>query len=197
MPMRNKIGKAFIVFGCLFIIAAFTIAVYNVYEDYIVGTALEDITEELDDNTFSEKNDFYLYYPDMQMPVISIDGIDYIGKLEINSIDLSLPIISEWNYDNLHIAPCRYEGSVYNNDAVIAGHNYSAHFRNLSKLSVGDKVTFTDVNGNDFEYKVAEFEVLQPANIQEMIEGEWDLTLFTCTIGGRTRFTVRCVSVDK
>lgn len=25
-----------------------------------------------------------------------------------------------------------------------------------------------------------------------MKEGDWDLTLFTCTFGGQQRFTVRC-----
>jgi sortase A len=35
-------------------------------------------------------------------------------------------------------------------------------------------------------------EILRPTAVEEMISGDWDLTLFTCTIGGATRVTIRC-----
>ena len=31
---------------------------------------------------------------------------------------------------------------------------------------------------------------------EEMESGDWDLTLFTCTVGGRTRDTIRCILVN-
>ena len=60
---------------------------------------------------------------------------------------------------------------------------------------VGDRVTFTDVDGNVFLYSVAEIQILQPGDVEEMLSGGWALTLFTCTLGGRTRVTVRCEEV--
>ena len=36
-------------------------------------------------------------------------------------------------------------------------------------------------------------EILQPTAVEEMTSGDYDLTLFTCTYGGATRFTVRCL----
>ena len=51
---------------------------------------------------------------------------------------------------------------------------------------------FTDVEGNEFQYTVAKTEVLDGTDIEGMKAGDWDLTLFTCTIGGRQRVTVRC-----
>ena len=30
--------------------------------------------------------------------------------------------------------------------------------------------------------------------VEEMLSEEWDLTLFTCTYSGQTRFTVRCLA---
>ena len=41
-------------------------------------------------------------------------------------------------------------------------------------------------------FAVAETEVLEATAIEEMVTGGWDLTLFTCTLSGQTRFTVRC-----
>ncbi|HIX11183.1 MAG TPA: sortase, partial [Candidatus Agathobaculum pullistercoris] len=61
-----------------------------------------------------------------------------------------------------------------------------------NRLNTGDTVTFTDVDGNQFTYAVSLIEDLPGTAIEEMQAGEWDLTLFTCTLGGRSRVTVRC-----
>lgn len=126
------------------------------------------------------------------LPVIPVDGNDYIGILEIPSLELSLPIISQWSYPKLRIAPCRYLGTAEAGDLIIAAHNYDAHFGRLKELVLGDLVRFTDVQGRVHSYQVSEIEVLEKAALEEMKSGEWDLTLFTCTIGGKSRVTVRC-----
>jgi sortase A len=97
----------------------------------------------------------------------------------------------------LKIAPCRYEGSAYTNDLIISGHNYTSHFGKLQNLSAGDIVIFTDIEGNEFIYEVVELEILKPTSIEEMKSGEWALSLFTCTLSGQTRLTVRCELVDE
>ena len=129
--------------------------------------------------------------PEGEMPVIEIDGYDYIGVLQIPSLDLTLPVISDWSYPALQIAPCRYEGSAYDGGMVIAGHNFDSHFGKLSQLEPGDEIRFVDLSGNTFTYAVVETEVLEATAVEEMVTGNWDLTLFTCTLSGQTRFTVR------
>lgn len=129
------------------------------------------------------------------MPEETIDGRSYIGVLEILSLSLQLPVIGSWSYAELREAPCRYAGSAYQKNMVIAGHNYSSHFGNLKNLSQGDTVIFTDVDGNRFHYRVIELETLAPDAVDDLTSGDWDLTLFTCTIGGRSRVTVRCSEV--
>ena len=64
---------------------------------------------------------------------------------------------------------------------------------NLRSLHVweGDIATFTDMDGNVFTYKMVERETLLPTSIDAMESGEWDLTLFTCTVGGQSRVTIR------
>ena len=134
----------------------------------------------------------YVLHPDMEMPEEEIDGNRYIGVLEIPALALELPIISEWNYARLKIAPCRYLGSAYQGNLILAGHNYKSHFGSLYRLEAGDEVFFTDVAGNRFAYSVSETEQLPGTAIEEMEAGDWDLTLFTCTVGGAARVTVRC-----
>lgn len=133
----------------------------------------------------------YVLSPNMEMPVETINGIDFIGVLRIPALELELPIISEWNYPNLKTAPCRYSGSAYLNNLIICGHNYTSHFGTLKNLWEGDIATFTDMDGNVFTYKMVERETLNPTDIEEMESGNWDLTLFTCTVGGQSRVTIR------
>lgn len=63
-------------------------------------------------------------------------------------------------------------------------------------MQVGDPVIFKDVDGNEFVYEVAEMEVLQAAAVEEMRGGDWDLTLFTCTLSGQSRTTIRCLRMN-
>ena len=80
---------------------------------------------------------------------------------------------------------------------VIAAHNYKTHFGRLKELRPGDEVRFTDTEGNAFRYTVAELETLGKYDVEEMAAGDWDLTLFTCTYGGQSRVTVRCLRVTE
>lgn len=123
---------------------------------------------------------------------VMVEGNAYIGCLDIPAIDLFLPVMSSWSYAKLKIAPCRYGGSAYTGELVIAAHNYRSHFGSLRYLNTGDQVIFTDADGNQFVYSVGEVEVLAPAAVEEMLDSGWDLTLFTCTYGGRTRLAIRC-----
>jgi sortase A len=138
----------------------------------------------------------YVSNPEIEMPTIDIDGNAYIGWLDIPALSLSLPVMSQWSYANLNIAPCRYSGSAYLGNLVIAAHNYKSHFRNIKNLTQGDEVRFTDADGNEFLYQVAEIEQLSPIEVKAMEESGYPLTLFTCTVGGSYRVAVRCSLIE-
>lgn len=206
--MRNK-GTGLIFLGLLLIAAALFLTAYNLYDEQRAEQSALQVIDRLEDYLPSEvpteastepiveqapmPSDApdYVLCPDMEMPVETINGMDYIGVLQIPSLELELPIASEWNYPNLKTAPCRYSGSAYLNNMIICAHNYSSHFGKLKSLSEGDAATFTDMAGNVFIYKMVERETLNPTDIEEMEDGDWDLTLFTCTVGGKTRVTIR------
>lgn len=80
---------------------------------------------------------------------------------------------------------------------IIAGHNYSSHFACLKDLDVGDEIIFTDAEGREFSYMVSSQQLLDPMEIESLETGDWDLTLFTCTIGGKSRVCVRCERVNE
>lgn len=201
---RKKVSSIFIITGLLLIAAALFLTGFNLFDEYRAERSVDSVLQQmmLQDTSVLREGEIpdYILNPDMEMPVETIDGLDYIGTLEIPSLDLVLPVLSEWNYPNLRVAPCRYVGSAYQGNLIIAAHNYPSHFGNLKHLQEGEIVRFTDVDGNRFTYKVVVRETLEPAAIEEMQseeEGAWDLTLFTCTIGGQSRVTVRCVQVEE
>lgn len=134
--------------------------------------------------------------PEREMPVVEIDGNGYIGYLSIPDLDLELPIMSDWSYPQLRRAPCRYSGSLYLDNLVLMAHNYNRHFGRIDELRTGDRITFTDMEGLMVEYEVVALDVLEPTAVEEMIAGEYDLTLFTCTYGGKSRVTLRCDRVE-
>lgn len=121
-----------------------------------------------------------------------IDGYEYIGYLSIPSLGLDLPVMADWDYPRLKLSPCRYVGSTKTDDLVIAAHNYDRHFGRLSQLTGGEEVYFIDMDGVLSSYEVVETSILMPTDIEEMTSGDYDLTLFTCTYGGKSRVTVRC-----
>ncbi len=188
--------------GLLLIAAALCLTFYNLYDDYRAASSVSQIMEriELPDlpatSTPPHTAPEYIQQPDTAMPLIGIDGQDYIGLLDIPACALQLPVISQWSDSRLKIAPCRYQGSADTNDLIIAAHNYRAHFGKLSTLTIGDAVSFTDLDGNSFTYKVTATEILPDTAIEAMTAGNWDLTLFTCTTGNTARVTVRCERTD-
>lgn len=204
-----------IALGLLLIAAALSLTAYNAYDEQNARKSSEDALKHLEEAWGENEGDEslgenweayvgpdmevpdYLLNPQMDMPTREINGRDYIGVLEIPSLGLNLPIISDWSYAKLKAAPCRYEGSAYTDSLIIAGHNYRSHFAKLRRLAIGEEVRFTDVDGNVFRYEVVERETLKPTAVEEMTSGEWDLSLFTCTYGGSYRMTVRCERTDE
>lgn len=192
-----KRGGVRILLGMVLILSALILTVYNVGTEYRAGISAEDTLKELVSASGSAMGEEfaypdYLLNPSMEMPVKRIGRFDYIGVLDLPDLGLSLPVISEWSYAGLKKAPCRYAGSAYLDNMVICAHNYRTHFGGIKNLSAGNSVVFTDIDGNVFTYQVTDIEILRPYASEEMVSGDWDLTLFTCTVGGARRVTVRC-----
>lgn len=207
---KNRLGRFFTGAGLILVAGAVLLLMYNLWDSRRAEESQEEILAEYlsenkkaselpsdPDGEVSDSQDIpdYLLNPDMEMPeftLSSLGDISCIGILEIPSLDLQLPVISEWSYPALRLAPCRYTGSAYKGDLVIAAHNYQSHFGRLKTLSTGSEVIFTDAVGNRFVYQVAVIEALTPWSVEDMTSGEWPLSLFTCTLDSQNRVTVRC-----
>ena len=200
--MRGK-WNIWLTLGVAFVAAAVCLSICNVVDDRRAGEAVSSVVERLAESgsfvdggeSAQELAASQRIAPETPMPAQGIDGNLYIGTLRIPSLGLELPVISEWSYDSLRVAPCRYSGSVYSDDMVIAAHSYASHFGKIHSLAYGAEVSFTDVRGNVFLYKVASIEELGESDVEAMLGSEWELTLFTCAFDGADRVTVRCEEI--
>lgn len=199
-----KRGAFWIHLGLLLIAAALFLSAYNEMESHearnsaqqVIAQMCQTLPTETAAETEAPAIPEYLLDADREMPVKTINGRDYIGVLTIPSLELELPVLSQWDYPALKVAPCRYSGSLYQDNLIICAHNYASHFGKLKNLHVGDTAIFTDMDENVVSFQLAAQETIQPEDLEAMEAGDWDLTLFTCTVGGQSRVTVRFVRED-
>lgn len=202
---KSKILRyTLIVFGSILLLIASVWTGSNIAEERLAGQSAAKILSELNrtqsesvlTNSQQEVPDYQIA-PEMEMPAVTADdGRRYVGILSIPAFEIELPILEEYNEIALKSAPCLYRGSIYTEDAIIAGHNYKSHFGPIHNLIAGETVSFTDMDGNQFLYQVSEVEVIDGTDVDGLSEGDWDLSLFTCTLDRAHRTVVRCQAVS-
>lgn len=209
--MSRKIGILFIVLGILALLAALGLVFYNNWESQAAMEASENVlTVMRQEEQQQEQNqahspsgetapeDPYADHVDTfdeaakEMTVKEINGYDYIGYLTVPVLELELPVMSEWDYNRLRMAPCRQFGSTKTDDLVIAAHNYPTHFGRFSQLRAEDLLTFTDMDGEVVLYSVVGVEIIAPTAVDAVKNSGFDLVLYTCTFGGENRIAVFC-----
>lgn len=198
--MKSKFGTLLIALGCTLVVAALALFLYNQNEQLQAAVAsqkaITKVVEAIQERKQQDPMETMSTEPTApvisEMSVVEIDGYGYIGFLGIPSLELELPVMTDWTYPQLQIAPCRYSGSTFTDDLVVMAHNYSKHFGKLRDMQTGDKVTFTDMDGNITEYQMVALEILPPDAVEDVTSGDFALTLFTCTYGGENRVVLRC-----
>lgn len=198
----HKIGKKLIIIGISLITLSLIMSIHNIYEEDLAGKKSanilnimkETIEENIEENTQQINSEIKEETP---QKTINIKGYDYIGTISIPTLNIELPVMSEYDYDRLKISPCRYYGNIYTNDLIICAHSYKTHFKNIDKLNQNDLIIITDITGEKYIYEVLEIEILKPTDVSKMIDNEFDLTLYTCTNDGLNRITIRCNKINE
>ena len=193
--MPKKTGIAMLAVGAVLILSALLLFFHNRQEDIQAGQEAERLlanVEAVIDAQATREPTSAATPLDPVMPVVVLDGYEYVGYMEIPALELKLPVMSEWDYNRLKIAPCRQFGSSRTDDLVIAAHNYESHFGYLYQLELGDQVIFTDMDGIENLYEVTGLDTLNPIEVDAVQNSGHDLVLYTCTYEGKTRVTVFC-----
>lgn len=199
--MSRKLGILCLVLGIAFLLAALSLLCYNTWESQSALQSSRDILIQMQSQQAQQPESTENPYEEhvnafdqaaKEMTVREIDGHEYIGYLSIPVLEQELPVMSQWAYEWLEIAPCRQYGATKTDDLVIAAHNYVSHFGRLSQLRASDLLTFTDMDGEVILYAVEAVDVLNPDAVDAVKNSGFDLVLYTCTYGGSSRIAVFC-----
>ena len=113
---------------------------------------------------------------DNSMSVLSIDGADFVGIIEMPRYESALPVGADWG--NLTKYPRRFDGSIYNGALQIGATTQKGQYDFYREISVGDTVIFTDVEGNRYTYAVTNLRYEKHADQTALNREESALTLF-------------------
>ena len=118
-------GAICVLLGVVLLLAALGLYGYNRWEDAQAGaeaqTVVQDLQEKVVEQTQSAASAPAIDYSslDPELPVVELDGYEYVGTVSIPAIGIDLPVMSEWSYPKLKISPCRQFGSSRTDDLVI------------------------------------------------------------------------------
>lgn len=191
MKRKNLAATLIMAVGILLVAGGLLLLGYNRRTEHLAekasDAALKAVQEQIQKNMAEDEAN------SNGDPVLELNGTQYFGVLTIPKLGLELPVQSDWSYPQLRKTPCVYAGSIQSGGLVILAHNYARHFGHIDHLCQGDVVQLTDASGRTYEYLVEEVLVMDPTDVAEMTDSSYDLSLFTCTYGGKARVTVRCM----
>ena len=80
-----------------------------------------------------------------------------VGKLQIEKINIVLPVIAYTDDEALKVSVCYYDGSLpgTKGNLIITGHNYAsgAHFGRLDELDIGDIISLSTPDERMYHYQ--------------------------------------------
>lgn len=129
---------------------------------------------------------------DNAMSVLSIDGKDFVGIIELPRYGSALPVCADWG--NTSRYPCRFSGSIYNGTMQIGGTTQEGQYDFYRELSVGDRVVFTDMEGNRYTYQVTALRTAEHVDQAALGKEPAALTLFIQNIYSFEYLIVFCNS---
>ena len=131
---------------------------------------------------------------DNTMATLSIDGTDFVGLLEVPKYESVLPVCADWGKPAKY--PCRFSGSVYDHTMQIGGTSQKGQYDFFRDISVGDRVLFTDMEGNRYTYAVTDIRYEKNANQTTLHHNDASLTLFIKNIYAFEYIIIYCDTLN-
>ena len=127
---------------------------------------------------------------DNTMSVLSVDGTDFAGIIGLPDYASTLPVGAEWG--NASQYPCRLSGSIYDGTMQIGATTQKGQYDFYRALSLGDTVTYTDVEGNRYTYSIIGLRYEKHADQEALQKEGAPLTLFIKNIYSFEYLIVSC-----
>ena len=225
LKKKKKMYKFNFIISIILIVVLFSFYAYAEYDrnktadisqDILLGMSVTDNTTmksdsdiwivALDGNDDDQENIIVTSgsYTSMTDTYTASNGNTYemIGTVNIPSINVNYPILSETSDDLLKVSVCKFWGSNPNQigNLCIAGHNYrnKRFFSKVPTLKVGDIIEITDLNKNTQKYSVYDKYTVDPSDTSctsQITNGKKIVTLLTCTDDSKQRVIVQAEAI--
>lgn len=225
LKKKKKMYKFNFIISIILIVVLFSFYAYAEYDrnktadisqDILLGMSVTDNTTmksdsdiwivALDGNDDDQENTIVTSgsYTSMTDTYTASNGNTYemIGTVNIPSINVNYPILSETSDDLLKVSVCKFWGSNPNQigNLCIAGHNYrnKRFFSKVPTLKVGDIIEITDLNKNTQKYSVYDKYTVDPSDTSctsQITNGKKIVTLITCTDDSKQRVIVQAEAI--
>ena len=113
---------------------------------------------------------------DNKMSVLSVDRIDFVGSIELPRYESRLPVCNDWGKTSQY--PCRFSGSIYDGTMQIGATTQKGQYDFYRELSVGDTVSYIDVEGNRYTYTITSLRYEKHVDQTVLQQKDASLTLF-------------------
>lgn len=174
MNKKSKLVNILISIGITFIMVSLGLSIYvnlmNTISIKRLNVIVEDIHKLLPETTYGTWDNS----TNISMPMVEIDGINFIGLIEIPSYNVELPLYGEWNNPQIFNTPCRYTGSVYDGTLII-GDNGKPF---VKLLNINDTIIITDMNGYQYTYSIDAIEKNKEVSTEFLTSLNSDLIIF-------------------
>ena len=210
LKKKKKMYKVQFIMSVIFVFLFSGWYVYSEVQKNACEAVSQDILNDISmDNTISDKP-LVVALDDTEVVENNAQVLDgkytdeygntytYESILSIPSLGIEYPVLSETSEELLKISINKFWGGSPNSvgNYCIVGHNYKSGkmFGKLSQMKSGDTIKLTDLSGKTLEYKVYDRYVVDPENVactSQITNGLKEVTLITCTNGGKQRLIIK------
>lgn len=178
--MKNT-SKILIIIGFILVLGTMSLNFYTRYKD---KQGINNLRQKIESKSKNSDNDINLG--------------DEIAIIEIDSLNISSVVVRGTNKEQINHYIGHFENTSMpgeNGNFCIAGHSstiYNQVFNNLKKISKGEKIVITTIDGK-FTYKVNEVFETDPSNVGVLNQDNSikEMTIVTCTKNGKERLIVK------
>lgn len=121
------------------------------------------------------------------LPVMSVNGVDVVGAIEIPSLGLRAPVTDK-SVRKKYFARWAGGSPVKGRLRIMGGRNDV--FSRITKGEPGEKVIFTDIDGVRYEYTIT-----TQFHLKDWAEADYDLML-CYKVDSDTKFVLGCTRAD-
>ena len=193
--MKKRKFPLALLLGITLVAISFFLIIGNQIRTQVSSVEAKKVVERMDELLPERTAGVPGTYPNPNMPVLEINGVDYVALIEIPALNIELPVADAWNSKKLYKAPARFYGSCYDNSLVIGGEDNAKQFSFCDKIDDGTIITVTDMTGTQFSYTVSRVDRSQSAESNWLISSDYDLTLFCRDTYSVEYIAVRCSSM--